>query len=107
MPRTLLKLKKRTRPGVGRGPLVIVEARKRLTRLPEELAQHPEIGAVTITRRGRPVLAVMSWDMYESLAETLEIMSDPEMMAAFRQGVRDLEQGDTYPWEQVRKGLGP
>ncbi len=103
MPRTLLK--KRTKPGVRQGPLAIVEARKHLTRLPEELAQHPEIGAVKITRRGKPVLAVMSWDMYESIAETLEIMSDPEMMAAFRQGVRDLEQGKTFPWDQVKKEL--
>jgi hypothetical protein len=33
-------------------------------------------------------------------------MSDPEMLAAFRQGVRDLQQGNTYPWKQVRKELG-
>jgi len=105
MPRTLLKLKKRTQSGVGQGPLAIVEARKRLTKLPEELARHPEIGAVKITRRGKPVLAVMSWDLYESIAETLDVMSDPEMMAAFRQGVRDLEQGKTYPWDQVKREL--
>lgn len=84
----------------------MVEARKRLTNLPEELAQHPEIGALTITRRGKPVLAVMSWELYESVTETLDIMSDPEMLAAFRQGVRDLQQGKTYPWEQVKKELG-
>ena len=84
----------------------MVEARKRLTNLPEELAKHPEIGALTITRRGKPVLAVMSWELYESVTETLEIMSDPEMLAAFRQGVRDLQQGNTYPWEQVKKELG-
>jgi antitoxin YefM len=84
----------------------MVEARKRLTNLPEELAKHPEIGALTITRRGKPVLAVMSWELYESVTETLEIMSDPEMLAAFRQGVRDLQQVNTYPWEQVKKELG-
>jgi len=84
----------------------MVEARKRLTNLPEELAKHPEIGAVTITRRGKPVLAVMSWALYESVTETLDIMSDPEMMAAFRQGVRDLEQGNTHDWEQVKNELG-
>jgi antitoxin YefM len=79
----------------------MVEARKQLTNLPEGLAKHPEIGAVTITRRGKPVLAVMSWALYESVTETLDIMSDPETMAAFRQGVRDLEQGNTHDWEQV------
>jgi PHD/YefM family antitoxin component YafN of YafNO toxin-antitoxin module len=84
----------------------MVEARKRLTNLPEQLAKHPEIGALTITRRGKPVLAVMSWELYESVTETLDIMSDSEMLVAFRQGVRNLQQGNTYPWEQVRKELG-
>jgi antitoxin YefM len=104
MARTLSK--KRRLPVVGRGSLAMVEARKRLTNLPEELAKHPEIGALTITRRGKPVLAVMSWELYESVTETLDIMSDPEMLAAFRRGVRDLQQGNTYPWEQVKKELG-
>jgi antitoxin YefM len=81
----------------------MVEARKRLTNLPEELAKHPEIGALTITRRGKPVLAVMSWELYESVIETLDIMSDPEMLAAFRQGVRDLQQGNTYAGSKSRK----
>ena len=84
----------------------MVEARKQLSKLPEELAKHPEIGAVKITRRGKPVLAVMSWDVYESVSETLEIMADPEMMTAFRQGVRDLEKGNTYPWDLVKQELG-
>jgi antitoxin YefM len=97
MPRTVSKKPRR---------LAMVEARKQLTSLPEELAKHPEIGAVTITRRGKPVLAVMSWALYESVTETLDIMSDPEMMAAFRQGVRDLEQGNTHDWEQVKNELG-
>jgi hypothetical protein len=48
----------------------------------------------------------MSWELYESVTETLDIMSDSEMLVAFRQGVRNLQQGNTYPWEQVRKELG-
>ena len=83
----------------------MVEARKRLTSLPDELAKHPEIGAIKVTRRGKPVLAVMSWDLCESVVETLEIMSDPEMMAAFRQGVKELEEGKVIPWEQVKSEL--
>jgi PHD/YefM family antitoxin component YafN of YafNO toxin-antitoxin module len=89
-----------------RRPLAMVEARRLFTSLPDELAEHPEIGAITVTRRGKPVLAVMSWDLYESVTETLDIMSDPEMMAAFREGVRDLEKGRTISWEQAKKELG-
>jgi hypothetical protein len=36
--------------------LVMVEVRERLTRLQEELAEGPR--AITVTQRGRPVLAI-------------------------------------------------
>ena len=77
-------VKKRARTSVGRAPLAMAEARKQLPKLADALEKHPEIGAVKITRHGKPVLAVLSWDLYESVVETMEIMSDPELMAAFR-----------------------
>lgn len=86
--------------------LPMVEARNRLTTLPEELEQDRESGAVAITRRGKPVLAVMSWELYECLTETLEIMSDPEMMASFRQGVKEMQEGKGIPWEEVKRKMG-
>jgi antitoxin YefM len=98
--------KKRARTSVGRAPLAMAEARKQLPKLADTLEKHPEIGAVKITRHGKPVLAVLSWDLYESVVETMEIMSDPEMMAAFRQGVREMEEGNGIPWDQVKKELG-
>ena len=98
--------KKRTRTSVGRAPIAMAEARKQLPKLADALEKHPEIGAVKITRHGKPVLAVLSWDLYESVIETMEIMSDPEMMAAFRQGVKEMEEGKGIPWEQVKKELG-
>jgi prevent-host-death family protein len=48
--------------------LTISEARARLLGLPERLARTPE-RAVCITRHGRPALAVLPWDLYESLVE--------------------------------------
>lgn len=48
----------------------------------------------------------MSWDAYDSVTETLEIKSDPEMMTAFFQGVRDMEEGRTIPLEQLKTELG-
>ena len=50
----------------------ITEARQEITALPERLAKEP--GAVAVTRRGKPVLAIMPWDLYESIIETLEIL---------------------------------
>ena len=83
--------------------LSIAEARNRLTRLPEEL---DERGAVTVTRHGKPVLAVMSYDLYDSLMETLEIMSDPKQMAVLRQSIREASEGRTVEWQKVKQELG-
>ena len=41
----------------------MVEARKRLTALPDELKHDGEIDVVEVTRRGKPVLAVMPWEL--------------------------------------------
>jgi antitoxin YefM len=85
--------------------LSIGEARDQLTRLPEELADEHVGDTIVITRRGQPVLAVLSWEFYEALAETLEIMGDPEQFAALRQGIRDVAEGRTIPWDSVKASL--
>jgi len=83
----------------------IIEARNRLTALPEELEREPGTGAVAVTRRGKPVLALMSWELYESIVETLEILGDEEMMSLLRKSIREAAKGKTVPWEQARKRL--
>lgn len=84
----------------------IIEARNKLTTLPEEFEREPDMGAVTVTRRGKPVLAIMPWDLYESLVETLEIMGDEKMMASMRQGIREAAEGKSIPWEKAKRKLG-
>lgn len=98
--------------------LSISEAQSKITRLPEQFDDDPE--AVTITRHGKPVMAILPFNTYqsllarletaleklESLEETIEIMQDEELMAAFREGVEALEKGETVAWEDVRRELG-
>ncbi len=81
----------------------ITEARNKLTSLPEELIQGRE--TLAITKQGKPVLAPMPRDLYESLIEIMEIMSDPEMMQAFRDGVQDIREGRTRKLEDVKAEL--
>jgi antitoxin YefM len=83
----------------------IIEVRKKLTSFPEIFAQEPELGAVAVTRRGKPVLAVMPWELYEALIETLEILGDEELLATLRQGIKEAEAGEGIPWEQAKKEL--
>ena len=82
----------------------ITEARYKLTSLPKRLAKKP--GTVVITKRGKPVLAILSWDLYESLIETLEILEDKDLMAVLRKGVAEVEAGKGIPWEKAKSRLG-
>jgi len=84
--------------------LSIVEARNRLTQLPEELEQENS-GALTITRRGKPVLAVMPYALYDSLMETLEVMSDPELMPLLRQSIQEASEGKLVEWAAVKQEM--
>lgn len=82
----------------------ITEARHEITSLPKRLAKEP--GAVAVTRRGKPILAIMPWDLYESIVETLEIMGDKDLMAALRKGLKDIAEGRTYSMEEIERGIG-
>jgi antitoxin YefM len=85
--------------------LTISEARKALLNLPERLARTPE-RAVTITRRGQPVLAVLPWEFYESIVETLDILGDPEMGRVLRESLEDLKRGRLVSNAEAKKRLG-
>ncbi len=82
----------------------ISEIREEITRLPERFAEDPE--AVAVTRHGKPVMAILPWALYESIMETLEVMSDAELMASFREGVKELAEGKGEPLDDVLKELG-
>ena len=81
----------------------IVQARAMLSQLPERLSA--ENRAVALARHGKPVLAVMPWELFESIMETLEIMGDADMMNAFRESIEDVREGSLIPLEQVKAEL--
>ena len=82
----------------------ITEVRSQLTSLSNRLAKRPQ--AVAVTRRGKPVLAILPWDLYETLTETMEIMADEESLLALRQGIREIERGKAIHWDRAKKKLG-
>lgn len=47
-----------------------------------------------ITKHGRPAAVILSHDEYESLVETLNILSDTETMSALADAENDLASGD-------------
>lgn len=90
--------------------LLLSEAQQKLTTLPGRFSKKLE--ATIATRNGKKVLAILPYDTYkalldtiEALQETLEIMKDEETVAALRESIQALERGETVSWEVVQKEL--
>ena len=85
--------------------MTISKARASLNDLSRKLAKPSKQASVTVTQKGKPVLAILNWEFYESLLETLECLSDEEQMKSFRQGVKEIAEGKEIAWEEAKKGL--
>ena len=48
----------------------------------------------------------MSWELYEGLLETLEIMSDPKLLNNLKMGLDDVKTGRTYSLPEAYERLG-
>ena len=82
------------------------KGRTELLAIASELEKHPEDGAITMTRHGKPVLAVLSAELYEGLIDTLELMSDPKGQALLRASLKEAEEGNLISWNTAKKKLG-
>jgi len=83
--------------------LSTVDARKEFTKLPEKLEADP--ATVAVTRRGKPVLAIMTWEDYQAILETLEILSDNEAVKQLRRSIKEVKEGKTIPWKEAKTRL--
>lgn len=83
--------------------ITMVDARRELTKLPEKLEAHA--ATVAVTRRGKPVLAIMAWEDYEAILETLGILSDDEAVERLRRGIQEAKEDKAIPWEEARVRL--
>lgn len=83
----------------------ITEARKALMDMPDEM-ENRELDAVEVTRWGRKVMAIVSWEEYESIAETREILSDKAAIRGIRRGIDEAKRGKMRDTSAVRRRLG-
>ncbi len=73
-----------------------LEAVRRVNRLGDE---------VVITAKGRPAAVLVSYDEWESVAETLAIKRNPKLMAQIRASLKYLRRGGKgIPLERVGWG---
>jgi len=82
--------------------MTITEARKRITSLENEIAYDDTI---TITNHGREVFALMKWDTYESIQETLEILTDKELMHDLQTGINQIKENRLVDFEEFKKSI--
>ena len=82
----------------------ITEGRKKLFKIVEEI-QKPDT-YYTFTVDGKPQVVLMSKDEFDSIMETMEILSDPEIVKDLKKADEDFKKGKYSSWEEVRKKLG-
>ena len=58
-----------------------------------------------VTKRGKPVVVMMSVDDYESILETIEILSDKRAMKRIKMSDAEIKQGKTVSLEKLRQEI--
>lgn len=81
----------------------IAEARKRISKLEDEFTDEEKI--ISITKHNKPVLAVMPWDFYEALMETLEVITDKDLMQQLKSSINQITEGKTISWKKAKEEL--
>lgn len=80
----------------------ISEARKKITSLENELDYNETI---SITNHGKEVFALLRWETYESIAETLEILTDEDFTSDLKTGIQQLKNNELIDFEEFKKSL--
>lgn len=83
--------------------LPISQAREELTALVDKA--NKRLDEYVITVNGTPAAVLMSVAEYESWKETIEILSDPILMKAIKEGEEDFKEGNFVTFEQLKREL--
>ncbi len=79
--------------------LPLADARNRLSALVADVERTH--ARVTITKHGHPAAVLVSPEDLASLEETLDILSDPEALAAIREAEAEYARGDVTTGEEM------
>ena len=80
----------------------ISETRRRITSLEDELSFDDTI---SVTNHGKEVFALIRWDTYESIAETLDIISDEQLMSDLKIGIQQIKDNNLVDFDTFRKEI--
>ncbi|OGX28436.1 MAG: hypothetical protein A3F87_02185 [Omnitrophica WOR_2 bacterium RIFCSPLOWO2_12_FULL_51_24] len=82
----------------------LTELRPKLPEILNELKK--SFDRCVITRRGKPEAIVLSEEDYESLLETLDILSDRKLLREIRKAQDELRAGKGISWNKAKTKLG-
>jgi PHD/YefM family antitoxin component YafN of YafNO toxin-antitoxin module len=85
--------------------LSLTDTRNRLLEIAEKIEEAPST-VVGVSKRGRPLLTILSTEAYESLLETMEILADDDLMHRLRKAAKEAKEGKTIPLSVMKKRLG-
>ena len=77
----------------------LTDVRGNLSEVIDEVARTG--GEVVITKHGKPVAVLLAYDEYESLIETVNILSDDETMVAIAESEADFAAGSFSRVDQI------
>jgi antitoxin YefM len=76
-------------------------------RLPEIMAEvDSKMDRFVITKRGRPVALLMAIDDYESILETIDILSNTHLMKRLKKAKADIKAGRVVSLDVIERELG-
>lgn len=91
---------------MGTIDLSVTEARRRFLEIADRASN--ENSVIRVTKRGKPLVAIAPWEEYEQLMDilaTLDISTDPEMMAQIRESERQLARGESMSIAELEARL--
>ncbi|MET9327204.1 type II toxin-antitoxin system Phd/YefM family antitoxin [Tsukamurella sp. NPDC003166] len=83
--------------------LPLAEVRANLSKLVDSAVRTHE--RIEVTRQGRRAAVLLSAEDYDSMIETLEILSDPELVRAIHESEAEMDEGEVYSLEEVAEAM--
>ena len=83
--------------------LPLAEVRANLSKLVDEAMRTHQ--RIEVTRQGRRAAVILSADDYDSIMETLAILSDQQLMGEIRQAEAEADRGDVFTLDDVEQEM--
>ena len=79
----------------------LTEANQSLLDLAKDITEEPLI----MIQEDQPIMTAMSYQKFESLMETLDILADQAFSQQLKASIDQVKCGETLPWETAKEKL--